>query len=201
MIEYKVKVYSDRTVWYNSKDLLHREDGPAIEYQVGTKKWYLNGQLHREDGPAVEYPNGDKEWFINGQLHREDGPAIEYQVGTKKWFLNDQLHREDGPAMENANGDKEWYLNDQLHREDGPAIECANGTKMWYINGKQLTEQEFNKTRKQSNTTNIKMFIDDKEQKIVIIKENGTNVKSVVVTLEKAQDIGLINVKVLDEII
>ena len=36
MIEYKVKVYSNKT------------------------KWFLNGKLHREDGPAIEHHNGDK---------------------------------------------------------------------------------------------------------------------------------------------
>ena len=34
MIEYKVKVYEDRT------------------------EWYLNGKWHREDGPAIEFANG-----------------------------------------------------------------------------------------------------------------------------------------------
>lgn len=27
--------------------------------------------LHREDGPAIEYPDGCKEWFINGKRHRK----------------------------------------------------------------------------------------------------------------------------------
>ena len=67
MIEYKVKVYDNRTNWYNSKDQLHREDGPAIECHNGDKHWYQNGQQHREDGPAIEYPNGDKYWFIEGK--------------------------------------------------------------------------------------------------------------------------------------
>ena len=34
----------------------------------GTKKYYVNGLLHKEDGPAVEYSNGDKEWWINGEF-------------------------------------------------------------------------------------------------------------------------------------
>lgn len=61
----------------------HREDGPAIEREDGTKEWWLNGKLHRADGPAVEYPNGDKEWYLNNNLHREDGPAIECSDGYK----------------------------------------------------------------------------------------------------------------------
>jgi len=32
--------------------------------QDGSKFWYLNGKYHREDGPAVEYPDGEKRWFL-----------------------------------------------------------------------------------------------------------------------------------------
>lgn len=42
---------------------------------------YRNDVLHREDGPAVEWFNVDKWWYIDGKLHREDGPAIEYYSG------------------------------------------------------------------------------------------------------------------------
>ena len=87
MIEYKVKVYSDRTVWYNSNDQLHRLYGPASEWVDGTKMWYLNDQLHREDGPAYEGANGSKHWCLNGKRHRLDGPAIEWADGDKYWFI------------------------------------------------------------------------------------------------------------------
>ena len=46
----------------------------------------LNGLLHRADGPAIEYANGDKRWYVNGLLHREDGPAIELFYGFKSWY-------------------------------------------------------------------------------------------------------------------
>ena len=75
--------YSDREM-----TILHREDGPAIEYSDDSKEWYLNGELHREDGPAIEDPNGYKAWCLNGKLHREDGPAIEWAEGDKDWYLN-----------------------------------------------------------------------------------------------------------------
>ncbi len=48
----------------------------------------LNGKFHREDGPAVEYPSGEKRWYLHGELHREDGPAIEYPSGNKRWYLD-----------------------------------------------------------------------------------------------------------------
>ena len=54
----------------------------------GNKEWLLNGLLHREDGPAVEYANGAKGWWLHGKCHREDGPAVERTDGTKWWRLN-----------------------------------------------------------------------------------------------------------------
>ena len=57
--------------------------------ESGDRKWKnKEGRLHRENGPAVEWNNGDKIWFINGELHREDGPAIERSDGIKKWWIN-----------------------------------------------------------------------------------------------------------------
>jgi hypothetical protein len=59
----------------------------------GTKEWYLNGVLHREDGPAVEWVSGYKAWYKNGKLPRTDGPAIEtfwwlngYPYSKEEWF-------------------------------------------------------------------------------------------------------------------
>jgi hypothetical protein len=78
---------------------------------AGDKEWFLNGLVHRTDGPAVEWTNGDKFWYLNGQQHRTDGPAIERANGDKLWFLNNKSHRTDGPAVERANGDKHWYLH------------------------------------------------------------------------------------------
>ncbi len=75
MQEYTVRVYNDRTEWYQNygakswwqKDLLHRLDGPAIEWATGDKEWFQNGQLHRLDGPAVELADGYNEWYIEGE--------------------------------------------------------------------------------------------------------------------------------------
>jgi hypothetical protein len=55
----------------------------------GTKRWWLKNLLHREDGPAIEWFNGCyKEWWLNGCRHREDGSACEYNDGEEYWFLN-----------------------------------------------------------------------------------------------------------------
>ena len=56
----------------------------------GVKEWFLNDVLHRENGPAIETPDGAKLWYFHGNLHREDGPAVEWPNGTKFWYLNDE---------------------------------------------------------------------------------------------------------------
>jgi len=61
------RYYSDRDM-----TILHREDGPAIEWHNGDRYWYINGKLHREDGPACEYADGDKYWLINGEKLTEE---------------------------------------------------------------------------------------------------------------------------------
>jgi hypothetical protein len=48
--------------------IFHRTDGPAVEWDDGSKIWYVDGKLHRLDGPACEYADGDKEWFFDGKL-------------------------------------------------------------------------------------------------------------------------------------
>jgi hypothetical protein len=75
---------------YFKDNLLHRENGPAVEYYSGSKEWYVDGKRHREDGPAIEWFDGAKYWYFNGKLHREDGPAIEYADGGKVWYLDDE---------------------------------------------------------------------------------------------------------------
>lgn len=89
--------YNEHLRYFKDKEctILHREDGPAIEYKNGTyKAWWVNGKIHREDGSAIEHARGDKSWWINSKLHREDGPAVEYSDGTKCYFLNDKVYVE-----------------------------------------------------------------------------------------------------------
>ncbi len=58
--------------------------------KFGNKYWYKNDLLHRKDGPAIEYADGEKYWWINGKLHREDGPAIEglESPNMSEWWFN-----------------------------------------------------------------------------------------------------------------
>jgi len=38
----------------------------CIEYLLEKcKDWKINGELHREDGPAVEYDDGINFWYLN----------------------------------------------------------------------------------------------------------------------------------------
>ena len=71
MIEYTVEVYDNGDKEWRLNGLLHREDGPALEYADGSKSWYLNGELHREDGPAHEC-NGYKAWWLKGEKVTEE---------------------------------------------------------------------------------------------------------------------------------
>ena len=90
--------------------------------EESTTRWYKDAKckvLHRENGPAIEYANSDKFWLQNGQLHRTDGPAIERANGHKAWYQNNQLHRTDGPAVEYADGNKEWWLKGVQYTEQG----------------------------------------------------------------------------------
>lgn len=130
MIEYKVKVYGDRTEWRNQKDEIHRSDGPAVEWEDGGKSWWKDGKLHRLDGPAVERENGDKYWYVNGNRHRLNGPALEYRDGLKY-----------------------WYVNGQIHRLDGPAVECPNRDQEWWIEGVKYSKEEFDEKIKQINNS------------------------------------------------
>ena len=68
--------------------LLHREDGPAVGWLYGEKKYYIDGQLHRLDGPAIENPfNGFKRWFYKGkQIDCEDQETFERLLKLKAFW-------------------------------------------------------------------------------------------------------------------
>jgi hypothetical protein len=61
----------------------------SIKVEFPDRIEYQNeqGYCHRTDGPAIEWNNGSKEWFINGNLHREDGPAIEWNNKKNTYCL------------------------------------------------------------------------------------------------------------------
>ena len=80
--------------WFKPNLILHRENGPALEWTLEEKgkeyEYYINGERHRDDGPAIEYADGFQQWWKNGRIHREDGPAITYSSGRKVWVWHGQ---------------------------------------------------------------------------------------------------------------
>lgn len=52
-----------------------------------TKRWLLNRLLHREDGPAVEYLDGTKEWWINNKQYTEQQHKLFYDMKKLKGLL------------------------------------------------------------------------------------------------------------------
>lgn len=82
---YSLKINNISTSYYRLGKL-HRKFGPAF-YKDGSTFWFKNGILHRDNGPAVEYKEGKNIWFKNGRIHREDGPAIIF-YSDEEWFVD-----------------------------------------------------------------------------------------------------------------
>jgi hypothetical protein len=61
-------------LWYDDEGRYHRLDGPAVDWNEGSKEYYQHGKLHRLDGPAVMrtilystyYKDDQEEWWISG---------------------------------------------------------------------------------------------------------------------------------------
>ena len=83
MEEYIVRVYSDKTEWFNKANQLHRLDGPARDYKSGSKVWYKNGEKHRLDGPAVDVLHRRKQWWIEGKKYTEEEFLEKTQPATE----------------------------------------------------------------------------------------------------------------------
>lgn len=94
----KLLVTPEKKEYFNSKNKLHREDGPARiidnDYKQ-SEEWFKNGVLDRSDGPAFiekdEYYTYET-WYKKGVIHRIDGPAyVKSEDGVKKiekWFID-----------------------------------------------------------------------------------------------------------------
>lgn len=74
-------------IWWYKNDLVHREDGPAIEWSSGRKSWFFNGKKHRKNGPALEGVLDYKEWWVNGVQYTKE----EFQQWLAKKELNEKL--------------------------------------------------------------------------------------------------------------
>jgi hypothetical protein len=87
--------YSHKEHWYNK---IMKEQYIWID-EYGNKCYYKDRKmtiLHRLDGPAVEWSNGDKVWWVNGKKHRLDGPAVEGEGvdGIKSWYVDGEYLNE-----------------------------------------------------------------------------------------------------------
>lgn len=38
----------------------------------GSRFWFNYKSLHRKDGPAIEWNNGSREWYYNGHYKRQE---------------------------------------------------------------------------------------------------------------------------------
>ena len=65
------KVDEHGNIYYFMDDMLHREDGPAVEHVSGTKIWWIRGKIHNIHGPAIIYPDGQTRFYINDELVSE----------------------------------------------------------------------------------------------------------------------------------
>ncbi len=72
MKTYKVTVDDYGTTrWYNEQGKLHRENGPAIEYEDGEKWWWLNGISYSKLEWEIEVAK------LNGPTQEEINKALE----------------------------------------------------------------------------------------------------------------------------
>ena len=139
---------------FDDEGRYHCDNGPAIIYANGAKKWYKHGLLHREDGPAIIDAVGNKAWHRDGELHRDqnDGPA---QINLGKFgevlsvafYENGKLHRDnDKPALiiNSPTRRYEWYQHGSLHRPSGKAASISGATKV------PLEEYKTSRARKRS---------------------------------------------------
>lgn len=69
---YKI-INQDDIRYIDDNQLLHREDGPAIEYVSGPfeghKVWMIHGKYHRIDGPAIEFYNNENYYWIDDEKY------------------------------------------------------------------------------------------------------------------------------------
>ena len=60
--------------------------------QDNNKAWYKNGQRHREDGPAIEFADGSKRWHLNDKYYSEQ----DWKIALRKIKLERVLKKING---------------------------------------------------------------------------------------------------------
>ena len=154
MKEQYIKIVANGDKYYfadKAMTTLHREDGPAVEWDSGSKQWWVDGKLHRTDGPAVEHASGDRAWWVNYKHLTEeqfnarfttveltmDQIAAKFGIEVSKLKITKQNMKPQYITIDEY-GDKYYYADKAMtifHREDGPAIEYSDGSKEWRVDG------------------------------------------------------------------
>lgn len=70
----------NQSIRHFKNGVLHRVDGPAVEYIHDRKEWHLNGKLHREDGAALQYAGGDGSFYYKGKCYGNN-----YDFTVESW--------------------------------------------------------------------------------------------------------------------
>lgn len=83
------------TFYYSDGRILDYHDGSQdiihIIWENGTEEFYTNGKLHKEDGPALIHEDGSREYWINGQRRSANlGPSIEWADGTIEYATSNE---------------------------------------------------------------------------------------------------------------
>lgn len=121
----------------------------------GSKFYYSDKELkilHREDGPAIEWVNGDKEWYINNKQHREDGPAIEWTNGNTYWYLNGVEYSEEEFNEKMNNYDT---IDVQLAQADKDAEQAWERWAAAYLIQREKMQKYFAKIRKDGDEASL----------------------------------------------
>jgi hypothetical protein len=86
----------------------------------GVREWRgPDGKLHRDDGPAIEYQDGAADWFHHGALTKKlypTGTVVFYRDIADGFEEDERLvvkHRVDGPAVIRWEGLELWFVEDK----------------------------------------------------------------------------------------
>lgn len=58
----EIRTYPDLVKYLDEQGRPHRTDGPAVEFNNGSRIYYVHGVLGRNDGPAIIHANGYTEY-------------------------------------------------------------------------------------------------------------------------------------------
>lgn len=121
--------------WLNDQKEAHRSSGPAIEWDDGSKEWWIKGIcMYSEQLFGNEWERIPIRWYLTKEF-KFPGYSKEFKsrkstrfpyAGVRFWGdASDRYHRLAGPAMEYDNGTKKWYYNGLLQYADSNDGHCV----------------------------------------------------------------------------